>query len=185
MILITAPESRPAVNPCLPNPCGPNAMCRDVNNRAECSCLEGMFGAPPNCRPECVINQDCPSNRACIRQRCEDPCIGTCGFNALCNTQHHQPKCSCLDGYEGDPYTGCHMHQSEYILFHYLQSIRRGRLHYCDAPQPPICLVNVKCFFQWYYRLRVYGSHFMHVLCIVYISFHHSFIYLYLVPTKI
>lgn len=74
-----------------------------------------MFGAPPNCRPECVIHQDCPSNRACIRNRCEDPCVGSCGFNAICSTQNHKPVCSCLDGYEGDPYAGCNMRQSEYL----------------------------------------------------------------------
>lgn len=81
-----------------------------------------MFGAPPNCRPECVINQDCPSNRACIRQRCEDPCIGICGFNAQCSTQNHQPTCSCIESFEGDPYTACRMRESEYISFDYLLS---------------------------------------------------------------
>lgn len=75
-----------------------------------------MFGAPPNCRPECVIHQDCPSNRACIRQRCEDPCAGACGFNALCTAQNHKPVCSCLEGYEGDPYAGCNTPQSEYLF---------------------------------------------------------------------
>lgn len=146
-----AEERRPPVNPCLPNPCGPNAKCRDINNRAECSCLPGMFGAPPSCRPECVINQDCPSNRACIRQRCEDPCVGTCGFNALCTTQHHQPKCSCLEGYEGDPYTGCNMHQSEYILFDYLlcPCQRSITSFYGDSTGAFPFLLNVVCSFQW------------------------------------
>lgn len=78
-----------------------------------------MFGAPPNCRPECVIHQDCPHNRACIRQRCEDPCIGACGFNAICTAQNHRPTCSCIEGHEGDPYAGCNLRQSEYKLFFY------------------------------------------------------------------
>lgn len=128
------------VDPCLPSPCGPNANCRNVNNRAECSCAAGMFGAPPNCRPECVINQDCPSNRACIRQRCEDPCIGICGFNALCSTQNHQPKCSCIEGFEGDPYTACRMRESEYIFSAYLLSFPRARTW---AREPLPLMLNV------------------------------------------
>lgn len=66
-----------------------------------------MLGAPPNCRPECVINADCPSNRACIQQKCRDPCDGSCGFNAECHVRNHQPVCFCYDNYEGDPYAGC------------------------------------------------------------------------------
>ena len=81
-----------------------------------------MFGAPPNCRPECVIHQDCPPNRACIRQRCEDPCIGACGFNAVCSAQNHRPTCSCIEGHEGDPYAGCNLRQSEYRAFFFFAS---------------------------------------------------------------
>jgi len=153
------------VDPCLPSPCGSNSICRNVNNRAECSCAPGMFGAPPNCRPECVINQDCPSNRACIRQRCEDPCIGICGFNAVCSTQNHQPKCSCIESFEGDPYTACKMRESEYRTFDYLLSF----------PRAPICApdsaLNVKCFFQWCSRsigIVVYILCMFLVLCTYY-----------------
>lgn len=108
------------VNACIPSPCGPNSECREIDDRATCSCLAGMFGAPPNCRPECVIHQDCPSNRACISQRCEDPCVGACGFNAVCISQNHRPICSCIEGYEGDPYAGCNMRASKY-RFHNLR----------------------------------------------------------------
>lgn len=66
--------------------------------------------------PECVIHQECPSNRACIAQQCQDPCIGACGFNAKCITQNHQPMCSCMEGFEGDPYASCTPRQSEYLL---------------------------------------------------------------------
>lgn len=79
-----------------------------------------MFGAPPQCRPECTINQDCPSNRACFNQKCADPCVGSCGFNAICNVQNHQPICNCFDGYEGDPYSGCNVKQCEYLDLVYL-----------------------------------------------------------------
>lgn len=73
-----------------------------------------MLGTPPNCRPECLIHQECPSTRACIAQQCQDPCIGSCGFNARCTTQNHQPICTCIEGFEGDPYASCTPRQSEY-----------------------------------------------------------------------
>lgn len=88
-------------NPCQPSPCGPNSECREHDNRAVCSCANGMLGAPPNCRPECVIHEDCPSNRACQNQKCVDPCIGSCGWSARCTVQNHKPICSCIEGYEG------------------------------------------------------------------------------------
>lgn len=104
------------MNPCLLGTCGPNSECHVIDGRAVCSCALGMLGAAPNCRPECVIHQECPSSRACIAQQCQDPCIGSCGFNARCTTQNHQPICSCIEGFEGDPYASCTPRQSEYIL---------------------------------------------------------------------
>lgn len=94
-------------NPCIPSPCGPNSDCRVHETRAVCSCLIGMLGTPPNCRPECVIHQDCPSHLACVSNKCKDPCIGSCGINAICLTQNHRPICSCMEGYTGDPFSGC------------------------------------------------------------------------------
>lgn len=106
-------KDEPRQNPCIPSPCGPNSQCSAIADRATCACTPGMFGAPPNCRPECTINQDCPSNRACFNQRCRDPCVGSCGFNAQCTVQSHQPICKCFDGYEGDPYSGCNFKDGE------------------------------------------------------------------------
>jgi hypothetical protein len=95
------------LSPCVPSPCGANAECRQVDDRPVCSCLAGMLGAPPNCRPECVINQDCPSHLACLNNKCKDPCAGSCGYNAQCTVFNHQPSCNCLSGFEGDPFSGC------------------------------------------------------------------------------
>jgi hypothetical protein len=78
---VITPSERPHI-PCVPSPCGPNAQCREVNGHEACTCLVGYVGAPPNCRPECVLNAECPSNKACIQQRCGDPCSGACGYNA-------------------------------------------------------------------------------------------------------
>lgn len=108
------------VNPCIPSPCGPNSECHQIENRAVCSCAFAMLGTPPNCRPECVIHQECPLNRACISQQCQDPCIGACGFHARCTTQTHQPICSCMDGFDGDPYASCTPRQSEYSFLRFL-----------------------------------------------------------------
>lgn len=102
-------EPSPALieNPCVPSPCGPNSECRDIGGSPSCSCLSNYMGSPPNCRPECTINPDCPSNRACINEKCSDPCPGSCGFGAICNIIHHTPACSCPEDFTGDPFNSC------------------------------------------------------------------------------
>lgn len=100
--------------PCIPNPCGSNAVCREQNGAGACMCLPDYFGNPyEGCRPECVLNSDCPSNRACIKNKCQDPCPGTCGQNADCLVINHLPSCNCRIGYTGDPYTFCRVQQME------------------------------------------------------------------------
>lgn len=94
--------------PCEPNPCGPNALCREQSGVGSCECVTNFFGDPyRGCRPECVLNSDCPSNRACIQNRCQDPCPGVCGQNAECLALNHLPTCNCLQGYTGDSYRFC------------------------------------------------------------------------------
>lgn len=73
----------PKVNPCHPSPCGPNTECKVVHDLPVCSCLANYIGSPPNCRPECTINPECPRDKACLRQKCVDPCPGVCGGNIL------------------------------------------------------------------------------------------------------
>lgn len=94
-------------NPCLPSPCGPNSECRDIGGSPSCSCIPNYIGSPPNCRPECTISSECPSNLACIREKCLDPCPGSCGVGAQCNVFNHIPTCICLEGLTGDPFTSC------------------------------------------------------------------------------
>lgn len=94
-------------NPCNPSPCGPNSQCREVNGQAVCSCLPNYSGSPPGCRPECTLNSECALNKACISQKCQDPCPGTCGLNAKCQVINHSPICSCNPGHTGDPFTRC------------------------------------------------------------------------------
>jgi len=105
----TEPKTPPVVyqDPCFPSPCGANSECREHDSRPVCSCLPGMLGAPPNCRPECLIHADCPTRLACLQSKCRDPCTGSCGFNSRCTVINHQPVCSCEPGYQGDPFNGC------------------------------------------------------------------------------
>lgn len=103
---VEVPPTRPS-DPCVPNPCGLNAECRRVGDQAACSCLSNYIGSPPNCRPECVVNTDCPSTQACISEKCRDPCIGSCGQDAECRVQNHIPTCLCREGFTGDAFTLC------------------------------------------------------------------------------
>lgn len=96
------------INPCVPSPCGPNSQCRDTGHTGVCSCIPNYIGRPPNCRPECTSNSECPSHLACINERCKDPCPGSCGHYTSCSVTGHQPICRCQDQYTGDPFTGCH-----------------------------------------------------------------------------
>lgn len=96
----------PPTSPCQPNPCGPYSECRQgSDDQAICSCLPGYFGNP--CRPECIINSDCPLNKACVNNKCVDPCEGSCGTNAICTVVSHKASCSCPNNFSGNPYSRC------------------------------------------------------------------------------
>lgn len=108
------------IDPCNPSPCGPNSVCRNNNGQAVCSCQQEYIGAPPNCRPECVVNNECPQNRACYKFKCTDPCPGTCGLGARCQVINHNPICSCPTGLTGDPFTRCVPAPGKYMLKYYI-----------------------------------------------------------------
>lgn len=97
----------PRTNPCVPSPCGPNSICQVKEDRPVCSCVADYIGSPPNCRPECLINQECPRDKACVKEKCVNPCIDSCGRNAKCNIVNHVPFCTCLEGFEGDAFIEC------------------------------------------------------------------------------
>lgn len=105
-------------HPCNPSPCGANAICKELNGAGSCTCLPEYLGDPyTGCRPECVMNTDCPRNKACINNKCLNPCPGTCGLNAECTVNKHTPICNCLPGYTGNPLQSCHLLPPSKILF--------------------------------------------------------------------
>lgn len=120
-------------DPCNPSPCGANAQC----NQGICTCLMEYHGDPYyGCRPECVLSSDCSFDKACMRSKCQDPCIGMCGLNAVCNVYNHVAVCSCPNGMTGDAFSLCNTIESKcfyntwYLEFRYWRTEMRVRLDY-------------------------------------------------------
>lgn len=88
--------------------CGPNTECKQKGRVLGCVCKKGFYGDPLiGCRPQCVLNPDCEENKACINNKCENPCKGVCGVNALCEVKNHVPLCYCPPNHSGDPFLSC------------------------------------------------------------------------------
>lgn len=91
-----------------------NAICREQNGIGSCQCQPDYFGNPyEGCRPECVVSSDCPSNKACVNSKCQNPCPGVCAHNAECKVLNHVPSCHCGIGFTGNPYSYCNFIQNE------------------------------------------------------------------------
>lgn len=106
--------SVPLIEKTIPSPscnklqCGANSECKRQNGGLACVCRQGYFGNPYiGCRPECVLNSDCPVNKACANSKCVDVCAGVCGINAMCHVINHGPVCICTEGYTGDAFKLC------------------------------------------------------------------------------
>lgn len=84
------------------------AECRNIGGTPSCSCLPIYIGSPPNCRPECRVNSECPMNLACSNEKCRDPCLGSCGITSLCTVYNHVSVCTCPEEYTGDPFSNCY-----------------------------------------------------------------------------
>jgi hypothetical protein len=142
LIAVTFDEPK---NPCQPSPCGPNALCQVNNDSPSCSCLAEFIGTPPNCRPECISNNDCTNTLACINQKCRDPCPGSCGANAECRVVNHTPMCVCTVGYTGDPFTQCIIKQGKirlaisfYRFLTHLLSISLRHIYFLELAEPDV-----------------------------------------------
>lgn len=89
---------------CSQSPCGANTIC----NNGSCSCISEYLGDPyTGCRPECILSIECDRDKACVRNKCVDPCPGTCGQNAECKTINHIPTCTCAKGFSGNAFVSC------------------------------------------------------------------------------
>ncbi|KAG8270610.1 hypothetical protein J6590_081938 [Homalodisca vitripennis] len=90
------------VDPC-PGPCAQKSSCRVHKHVPFCSCSPGQI-----MQTKCFENADCPLDRTCIKEKCEDPCYNICnGTNTSCRVRNHIPYCTCQQGFYGDPLTSC------------------------------------------------------------------------------
>ncbi|GLH00238.1 Uncharacterized protein GBIM_06672, partial [Gryllus bimaculatus] len=134
---------RRCVDPCAAvadPPCAANALCFAQNHAAGCRCPEHLPAGdpfafcearpPPAHRPECRSDVDCPSRRACIRERCQDPCavLRPCHPSAACAVLDSVPVrtmvCECPDGWVPD---------------------RDGQCRPVLLPVPPGCTADTDC----------------------------------------
>lgn len=93
------------INPCTDSLCGPNAMCTVTNQRAVCSCKEGLVPAPSasvacvRAPPlECNTNRDCIVNgegMVCLDGLCRPVCGNSAGClsNERCDAGVCTPVC--------------------------------------------------------------------------------------------
>lgn len=126
--------NRKCTDPCV-SACGLNAICTGVRHSPVCSCPAGYTGSPlVRCErivisspvppvPECVTDEQCADNAACVDARCSPVCgPNNCGLNARCLAKQHRALCTCLPGYEGDGYTGCYSGIRFYSIFNKIYS---------------------------------------------------------------
>ena len=105
---IATPRPIEVVQPCNPSPCGINAECSENRGAASCRCILDYVGNPyVECKPECTVNSECPRDKACINNKCGDPCPGVCGVHATCSVTNHVPLCKCDPGYTGNAFVSC------------------------------------------------------------------------------
>ena len=57
---------------------------------------------------ECLVDKDCPLDKACRSQECVNPCLTTqCGSRATCEVDFHTAICVCPPGLQGNPQAAC------------------------------------------------------------------------------
>lgn len=133
------------------SPCGTKATCYATNHRAVCECPPGFIGNPKiSCGiVGCRSNSDCPTNRACINDKCENPCTQSnpCDDTAECKVYNHEPVCACPPGYIGNTKTGCKQIEEKCSLDKdcpsQLACIAAECINPCEATKP--CGVNAIC----------------------------------------
>lgn len=91
--------------------CGTGATCYGAAHRANCECPPGFVGNP---NVACIVlgcrsNSDCPGEKACVSEKCVNPCeVGNlCAVPAECTVYRHKVQCTCPPGFVADAGTGC------------------------------------------------------------------------------
>lgn len=103
-------------DPCNPSPCGQNALCSD---NGICKCVGDYRGDPyVACKPECMVNSECSHDKACINQKCQNPCPGACAPNAICQVVNHVPMCHCPEHMTGNAFSLCSPIQSRFSFLY-------------------------------------------------------------------
>jgi len=102
--------------------CGPNEICRVVNNVPVCGSSgvtnsnNGGKDKDSSSSSYCQKHVECPSTQVCSQHNCVDPCASSssgsedrlvCGGNARCIVVQHSPLCGCNEGMKGNPYVQC------------------------------------------------------------------------------
>ena len=119
---VATPRPIEVIQPCNPSPCGRNAECSEQRGAASCTCILDYIGNPYiECKPECTVNSECPNDKACINNKCKDPCPGVCGVHATCHVTNHVPQCTCDPGYAGNAFVACRRVTSRKFVMHRLQ----------------------------------------------------------------
>lgn len=143
-------------NPCEENPCGPNALCTVSNQRASCSCAQGMVPSP-TARIGCIRspalpcseNRDCDESSACFNDYCRPVCASDAGClnNERCDHGACKPMCrkddDCRNGETCQGQTcspGC---RSNSGCPDNLSCINQQCLDPCQGPQA--CGTNADC----------------------------------------
>lgn len=131
--------------------CGRQANCYGSNHRAVCECAPGFMGNP---KISCVLlgcrsDSDCPSNKACVNNKCDDPCVGAepCGPASECKVFNHKVNCVCPPDYVMDPIAGCKKEvkkcKGDYECPSQKACINGECINPCDDATP--CGVNANC----------------------------------------
>lgn len=109
-VLLRCDRNGQCVDPC-DTPgfvCTGNKKCEARNHRPVCVCKSGFIVNEYGelvCAPdkrECIANEECASNLACIDGRCANPCVENerrgidCPKNKSCQVQNHKPQCVCM-----------------------------------------------------------------------------------------
>ena len=99
------------VDPCrVYDPCGKEALCETSSHRPVCRCPSGWAGNPyEQCfKYECLVDDDCPFDKACVNKECTNPCNRLiCGSRAECRVDRHEAICFCPPGLQGNPVIAC------------------------------------------------------------------------------